>query len=657
MVELIVNDESLDLYENELISLVMAVNDLASIESREGNYSNQFTIPSTSKNNRIFGYPNELNLVTGFKPTRSRNGRISINGLDVQRGFIQVEEFNQISKEFTVSFFGGNTDWIDLISDKSIRDINLDDLNHNWTPANIVANMNNTEGFIYPFIDYGRYQNKVDSLTNIFNWMPAMFTHTLVSRMFENIGWKLAGSFLNDPIYNKHIIPFSLQNIFYDQNYLDNLGFEANQAILPRAPGIGTPIPGTVIFNEVTTGNNLASYDPITGIYTASSDFNASVYCRVSALDLDSNVITLSVRINGIEVDTFGTIVNWQGALLSGDTIEIYVNEASNLIPNQEIYNKFALTPSTQMIEGNVIPMSGTLPDMSQEDFIRTIFNQFGIIFTSDNISKTVSINLFRDIKSNINKALDWTDKIDISRDISIDYTEIVSDYNKINKYLYKENNVSAEDRIINPILGNGSFSIDNDFLSKEGDIFESEFSASQTVNSFNGVIPLIHIPRYSSPATPIDMPDLDPMPRCAICVNDVNVLDLSKGLSSTISVIGLNSLSSTNTVSYPYFDNTFTGMTEIDSINQSLSFGSNIRPKAHNNLLETYYEDYISILNNPRKVTLRLNLNERDINNLNFLIPIYIGGELNNYFYINRVSDYRPSSNGVTEVELVLIV
>ena len=64
------------------------------------------------------------------------------------------------------------------------------------------------------------------------------------------------------------------------------------------------------------------------------------------------------------------------------------------------------------------MPISSTLPDMSQEDFISTIFNQFGAVFISDNISKTVYINKFEDIKSNTVNALDWSDKIDLSRDI-----------------------------------------------------------------------------------------------------------------------------------------------------------------------------------------------------------------------------------------------
>jgi len=658
MVELIVNNKSLDVYESEVISIVIAINDLASIEKREGNYSNKFKVPSTARNNNIFGYPNELNFVTGFKPTKSRGARIVVNGLDVQVGFIQVEQFNQKDKVFSVSFFSGNTDWLDDISDKILRDIDLDKYNHIWNSTSVADSMGNTEGYIYPFIDYGRYRSVNGFNTDLANWMPAMYTHTLLKEMFNNIGWKMSESVLNDPIFRKHIIPFSLKDVFFDDNYLSLLGFGAIDADLPNAPGVGTPIAGTVIFSTVTSGNTGGVYNELTGEYTCTSNSNFNIYSRISAVQFPSGgLITLSVGINGITVATFGSIVILKIGLEIGDVVGIYINEAAVLIPSSTRYNKFSVAAISEIVENGVMPMSGTLPDMSQEDFLRTVFNQFGIIFTSDNISKTVFLNSFEDIKNNIKNAIDWTDKLDYSRDLEIDYTDLVSDYSKKNKYGYEENKDFSLLTPVAPFLGNGSFVIDNDFLSSEDDLFTSEFVASQNVPSFNNRTLLMYIRRYSSEFVPESSPDLDPLPRCSICVNNVTISDLFQGGLASINIVGISSTATVAAVPFTYFDLPLTGLTQIDSINQSLSFGSNIKPKAHETLLDTYYEDYINILNNPRKVTAYFLLNERDVNNLDLLIPIYLGGELNNYFYINKVSDYRPSDSGVTKVELVLIV
>ena len=242
---------------------------------------------------------------------------------------------------------------------------------------------------------------------------------------------------------------------------------------------------------------------------------------------------------------------------------------------------------------------------------------------------------------------------------IETDYTEIVSDYGKVNTYKYNENKDSSNYSFgsdVNPFLGDGSFKIDNDFLSKDNDLFKSSFVSTQNVRCLNGRVDLFLAARYSDGSIDEDSPNVDPLPRCAICVNGVEVSDLFDDGTTSINVVGVGSTTNSTTVPYVYFDTVPVSSELVNSINQSLSFGSNLTPKAHRNLLETNYEDYINILNNPRKLTAYFLLNERDINNLNLLIPIYLGGKLNSYFYINKISDYRPMDGGVTKVELVLI-
>ena len=73
-------------------------------------------------------------------------------------------------------------------------------------------------------------------------------------------------------------------------------------------------------------------------------------------------------------------------------------------------------------------------------------------------------MNKFSDIKNNISNAIDWTNKLDNSRDIEIDYTELVSDYNKVNTYGYSENkdaSLGTWATEVKPFNGNGSFEID----------------------------------------------------------------------------------------------------------------------------------------------------------------------------------------------------
>ena len=653
MVELIVNNEALDLLPSEVISLTMAVNDLASIESREGNYSNKFKVPATSNNNRILGYPSEINFVSGFKPTRSRDAKITINGLDIQYGSIQVEQYSQTDNEFNVSFFSGNTEWADDISDKVLQQIDLSKYDHLYLPINVSSSFANTSGYIYPFINYGKYETILNNITSIYDWSPAMFTHTLVRELFDASGWKVGGNLFNDPIFQKHIIPFSKQYFQQPEQSVNLLG-------MSYAAGFGAYAPAApIIYPFRVTGNIGGDYNGSTGVYTASQTFKAGVYC---SFILTSPVPTdrLQIRKNGIVVyEVFAHSATFVLDVFQGDTITITLNNGGSTTLNYAKQNKFIILPLAASIEGSNVSMTSTLPEMTQEDFIRTIFNQFGVVFTTDNITKTVYLNTFETIKANISNALDWTDKIDNSRDIDVDYTELVSGYSKVNELKYKENKdkeVNITTVGINPKGGDGSINIDNDFLSKRSDLFESKFTCSENTPCFNGNATAMYIPRFTNPTIDYNEPDVDPSPRCAICVSGVPINEISNNAHSLLFISGASGSISVDNVPYPYFNVPVTSMIKVNDIDQSLSFGENLQPNTKRTLVDTYYEDFNSILNNPRKVTLYLLLNERDINNLDYLTPIYLGGELNSYFFLNKISDYRPMNGGVTKVELVLI-
>lgn len=656
MVELIIEGESVDLIPNEVVSLTMSINDLASIESTDGNYSNKFTIPSTSNNNSILGYPSEINFVSGFKPSKARNAKITIDGLDVQIGSIQVEQYNQTSKTFSVSFSSGNTEWIEDISDKNMTDINLDKYSHLYLPSVVAASFNNTSGYIYPFINYGKYDTIGDNNTNIQDWYPAMFTHTLIREMFASSGWKLKGSIFSDPVFLKHIIPFSIRELNQNQLSLNTLGM-----VYVGANG-SVPANTTIVYPFKVNGNTAGSYNPTTGVYTAASTFRAAIQCsffrNLTALDY------IQVRRNGVVVEQqIANAMNIEMDIIIGDLITVTCSKASTTTattPLELSRNVFIVLPLAGSIEGTNIDMAETMPDMSQEDFIKTIFNQFGIMFTTDSVSRTIHLNKFEDVKNNIPKALDWTNKIDDSRDIEVDYTDIVSDYSKKNTFRYKANEdwkISPNSSRVKSTGGDGSFDIDNDFLGKEDDIFESEFACSQNIPAFSGYANLMYIPRYTSAAVDYDKPDVDPFPRCGICVNDVSISGITSSVVSSININGASGTVNVTSVPYAYFNVPITNMEKVNDIDQSLSFGDKLLPNPKRTLLDSYYEDYIKILNNPRKITVYLLLNERDINNLDYLIPIYLGGELNNYFYVNVIKDYRPMDGGVAKVELILIV
>jgi hypothetical protein len=649
MVEIKIDNQSLDLFGEEVISFTFAINDLASIESRNGSYSNQFNIPATANNSAILGYPDKLNFVTGFSPSRARNARILIDGLEVQRGSIQIEQYDDTSKEFSISFFSGNSEWIGDISDLSIRDLDLSVWDHQYTLANISGSFNNTEGYIYPFINYGRLSLIAGNGTEYFDWKPAMYSHTILKQIFIDANWKVEGNLFNDPFFLKHLTLYNKQTRLSEEA-INGLGFASTSA-----GGFATPGATPIVFDTVTEGNNFGSYDNTTGVYTASETFRANIISNINtaiAGDLQE------IRRNGSVISSIPTGITrdqvLEATILAGDQITITTNVAASLNPTTQ---RFQIQPLDEISEGMTFRMNEVLDDISQEEYVKDIFNQFGAVFSTDPISRTVYINKFETIRDNIPNAIDWTSKLDLSRDITTDFTELVSDYGRKNFFRYTQNNdrEDAQGKLrTRTNIGDGSFNIDNDFITKEETIFESVFSSSANYLAFNGRTILMYLPIYDDTAD--DVEDRELTPRIGVNAGVIPVSDLFTDGTLQINIVGQVSNVLVNEVPYVYFHLEQTGVDAIDNIKQGLSFGNPIFPVWQNNLLDTYYEDYKKILNNPRKLTAYFLLNERDINDIDYLVPRYLGGELNSYFYINQIKDYRPNEAGVSEVELILI-
>jgi hypothetical protein len=70
--------------------------------------------------------------------------------------------------------------------------------------------------------------------------------------------------------------------------------------------------------------------------------------------------------------------------------------------------------------------------------------------------------------------------------------------------------------------------------------------------------------------------------------------------------------------------------------------------------IIPNHYKVLNEILENTKVIIATIKLNGKDVNELDFSIPVYLDVpqfSVSNYFYINRINDYRK---GLTNVELV---
>jgi len=101
--------ERLDLFDFEDIELTSTIQDVKDIGNVFTDYSQQFTVPASQKNNKILRHYYDNKLLNGFDARIKQRGLIVINGLTFKQGFIRLSE-SSIKKSnpssYSLTFFG-----------------------------------------------------------------------------------------------------------------------------------------------------------------------------------------------------------------------------------------------------------------------------------------------------------------------------------------------------------------------------------------------------------------------------------------------------------------------------------------------------------------------------------------------------------------------
>ena len=328
--------------------------------------------------------------------------------------------------------------------------------------------------------------------------------------------------------------------------------------------------------------------------------------------------------------------------------------------------------------------------EYKQIDFIKGVAHAFNLQFSTDEGSKIVYIEPFNDFYRPLAEAIDWTYKVDRSKDYVDTWIKSSLKRDLIFKYKSDDKDAKVKQRSIdyfkeiqdeypyfetlddsfekgkaeyqNPFFAGtfnaGDVDISNNpnpqpfiacvWQEAEGDVFLSPNSTTRPDKGFDFQPRLLFWKKYS--------PDLTSNP-LAICLKYA----VAQTWDSTFSGIFADQ-NATGVISQVFPQ--ATSYNRDDSNSPVLSYGNvwvrdyddaNNTYGAYsigNGLYQTYYKQMIEMVKeNPRVRTLQVNLKIKDIINLDLSKLIYIDGD---YWGINKISDYAPLTNKTTKVELV---
>jgi hypothetical protein len=641
-----VGDDFLD-SNFSIIAQTYAVNEIGSIETRQGGFSNNFTIPLTNKNKLILGFPDDIN-------TASRNAYEKIdatlydNAVPVAFGYLRYQVVDALNLQ--ASFFSDNSNWFNLLKDKLLTDLDLSDLNHQWaaTAMKTAIDADKTSGYTYPLIDYGEFSAiahaggiiEVDEV----DMFPATFVSTLLQQVYFDIGWKADGDVLDSAIYKRMIIPFSAANMRHTTQWVTDETISDATVVDQTANYLWT----SIVFDS---GTNFTM--------TQTSTYTIAVSVIASLSGVGGHLAVALVRSSGVTIkyNNFDSWIGTETKTIVAEDVELdageyfYLRVGVDSGKTAEIYtgSTIVITPGLEVERENEIQMSALQPNIKQVDFLKYVAFLFGAVLQANALSKTVTWSYFRDIKKNT--SVDWSDKIDLSKSRDVNFTELLDNYAQVSILNYSED--SNDPDLVNyennneKRFGQGQFDINNSHLKGRDTIFETPFTAMTNKYSFNGDLYIPSIPWISAGKRG------KMLPKIALLSSNILLSDYNAAVTS-LKILQPPGSSSVSAISFCWFAKQ-KYISAVDAILDSLVFDQvNLTDVIGDTCKDRFLIDYEDILNSMRYLKAFVLLSEVDISTLDFTQPVYLE-KYKSYFYISKILNYQGSTQ-TTEVELTKI-
>ena len=134
---------SLDLFDFEDINIVDKIKDARDIGKVFTEYSQQFTVPASPKNNELFSHFYDADVISGYDHRLKHDAVIKIGGADYKHGRISLTSSsvrNGVPYSYSIVFYGSTVTLKDLIGDDILPDLEntiLDALNLEYSATSV----------------------------------------------------------------------------------------------------------------------------------------------------------------------------------------------------------------------------------------------------------------------------------------------------------------------------------------------------------------------------------------------------------------------------------------------------------------------------------------------------------------------------------------
>jgi hypothetical protein len=597
---LIINGFDIELEPDEKIARTLQVNDILSLNNRQANYTNSFSIRRTDKNKEAFEMLGVVG-ITNYLPYQKNEVYLYTDDGEciVYKGWAVIQSTD---KDYKINIYDGNIDLYKAIENKSLGDLDLSEIDHSKTLTTVVNTFTANLPYKYIVADFNGKMVYNTNRINIDYLVPSAKVSYLWNKIFETYGFTYEGSVFN--------------TVNFTNLWLSYPKFSAPQ---------GTPVS---ILNYTTTTVTDEAPPQVNYVVTESGTYDFQL------LDYSTGYVTASLwdqnGFTGISYIADNRILI-NGNLVLGPVVDLAIGDVitSDYLINETLeVGQFVLLTfvgdfqyqfSLSFYQGQIVSFTNELKDFNIKDFITEILNRFALTPFKDKYTNHYKFLTLQELLQD-NSVVDW------SREQN-KFVEKISE-----RYIY------------------GSYAQENNFAYKYNDAESDYYNSEILINNVNlaDAKTVVNSRVYA--------PEKDP----TFLIHDLQT-NVYKMWNKEVKDNGDVEYKGLQKRYYLMRENTytFTDSTQIGSQSAGLHQAITTIPVESfynlrmEDIVRNYYKNIGSILNLSKMVDATIYLNETDIANIDFS-KLYWIEQLSSYFILNKISNF--TKKGITKVELIKV-
>ena len=624
----------------------LQVNNLASLDTRQTNYSTNLKLPFTPNNQALLGNLGILGNQSRVPYQKNTCDYYVENDKIIHNGWAVINETN--AKGYDLTVYDGNIDLIKLIDNKTLGDLYIGEITHTKNLSSVIGSWNNDLDYCYIIADYNGKSIYSGDTLNIDYLIPSVKVSYLWDRIFDTYGFTYTGSIFSGTdftnlwmTYPKGVNPEANDNIIHIATFTGS-ATNYNQGNPSRfiidTTGF-TSTAATVVYTSLSN-NGYGTTDEHIKVLE-NKNFNIKITGKIAAFNIfnsNENVpVDLWFVTNAHNSTPNGSMVSSQFKKKIAENVTQYTTLNVNYNFTLNANETFCIVSSSPLSTGNIFTnatnfqidfgyfddplynFQNELKSFKTNDFIKEIIWRYGLTMYKEKYSNNYHFKTLDEVINNPS-VIDWTEKFQ-----SLDKEKyLYGNYAQTNNFKYKYNDDDA-------VYNNGTIGIDNVNLAEQTDVIQSLITSPEkdTVDllQFNDV----HVYKIWSKE-----------------VNDTGVVKY-KGLNDKYYFIRSIDASFAS----PLKVGTEAIVSGVTGYSTTVMSG---KVETYQNIdwtstIQEYYNPLNSILNDSKLITAKFYLTPTDIANFDFK-SLYHIAQLGGNFLVNKISNYTKGK--LCSVELI---